>query len=299
MNQAILFFQADQWKGSVLTDETRPELQWESGTYPNGEQWVKLNFPQQPLKRLIVVAGYHDREPLDVQTMRLLLVLESARRTAQEVQLILPYLPYSLQDRDVHGGNAVAARTLIRALESSGIDSVVVADLHNPESLREWSISAQEVRADELLAQEIERVYDRTDIAIVSPDEGAKERAQSIARILGVPLIELEKVRRGPGDVTVSGKITSCSAQHYVIVDDMINTGGTIVEAAQLVQEQCHVRVSVAVVHGLFAGAAGEKLKNAEIDHLFATNSFDSQALRPENLPSNWHVVDIGLLFRK
>lgn len=273
------------------------KLQWQFGTYPNGEQWVKLNFPQQPFERLAVMAGYHDREPLDVQTMRLLLVLEAARRTAREVRLFLPYLPYSLQDRDDRGGDAVAARALIRALESSGIRSVVLADLHNPSSLQEWSIPAQELRADELLAQEIERVFDRADIAIVAPDEGGRERAQRIAKLLNAPLIELEKVRRGPGDVTVSGEIESCSAGHYVIVDDMINTGGTIVEAAQLVREQCHVRVSVAAVHGLFAGQAREKLERSGIDHLFVTNSFHSQAL--QNKPPHWRLVDIGPLFRE
>lgn len=291
MTQAVLFFQADHWKAGAAE---RLEISWESGRYPNDELWVKLNVPPE-VEEIQCLAGFHDREPLDGQIMRLLLVLESARRAARRVKLILPYLPYSLQDRDVRGGDAIAARAVIRAIESTGIDSVTLLDLHNPETTSEWHIDASELHADELLAQQIREVYDPSQIAIVSPDAGAVERARRIAHLLEVPLLELEKVRRGPGDVTVSGTIESCSAQHYIVIDDMINTGGTIVETAQLVREQCQVRVSVAVVHGLFAGNAREKLESAPIDHLFVTNSFNSTVLR--SVPPNWRVVDLTPLF--
>jgi ribose-phosphate pyrophosphokinase len=294
MTQALLYFQADHWRSASV--RVPIELAWEHGFYPNDEQWVRLKFPDKKVDRLTILAGFHDREPLDRQVMRLLILLEAARRAAGFIHLFIPYLPYSLQERDVRGGDAAAARALSLSLESLGVDKITIVDIHNPQFMTEWRIPAVSLDSNRLLADRIQSVLSVENLAVVAPDKGAVARASSLGEFLHVPVFLLEKERYGPGEVQVRGDLTACPAKHLLLVDDMVNTGGTLAEASRVVREQCGAKVSVAATHPLFAGKAVEKLRGAGVEEIFVTNSFDSWPLRLEAKIAQLYVADVGLL---
>ncbi len=296
MIDVTLFFQADQWRWSGAPLAAAEELSWESGQYPNDEQWVRIHRPKQPINQLTLLAGFQDQEPLDRQVMRLFILLEAARRAAESIHLFIPYFPYSLQERDVRGGDAAAARVMLRAIESLGVDKVTVVDIHSPQFMAEWKIPTVQLSANRLLADKIQAILPSANLAVVAPDKGAVARANSLGEFLHAPVYILKKERHGPGEVELHGDLATCPAKHLLLVDDMINTGGTLAGAARIVKEQCGAEVSVAATHPLCAGKAIEKLRAAGVGEIFVTNSYLSWPLRPEANIAQLQIADVGLL---
>jgi len=317
--QGVLFFQADNWLSRAAYPAGSEVIQWTAGEYPNGEQWVKLN-PSEPatFESIQVLARFKSFElgldqysadranisndannsnnaaSLSDQIFRLLLLLEALNHRTPHLKLFLPYLPYSLQDRDVRGGDGVGVKTLISCLEAIGVDEFQVIDLHSAQDLAYFTVPVTHWTAEQLLADQIRSVIQPSDLAVVAPDKGATLKAQNFGELLKAPVTYLQKKRLGPGKVEIiADNLRDLKAKHILLVDDLLNTGGTLVTSAQVIREQIGAEVSVAVTHGLFANQAMKKLSQAGIKHIFVTDSYEGKTTTKSDLIQEVSVLDL------
>ncbi len=298
MGKMVIFYQADHWRNNAAP-ELITEITWEAGWYPNGEQYLHLNNASaSAVDDLTILAGFHDHEPLDQQLMRLWLLLEVARRTATgQLRLFIPYLPYSLQDRDVRGGDAAAAPAIGKIIAALGVDQVSVIDAHSPSTVASWSVPVRNLDSNPLLAAAVGTHLAGRNLAVVAPDSGAAAKAKAMSNLLKTPFYQFNKVRRGPGDVTIDGSLADCVADTVLLVDDLVNTGGTLIETARIVHQQCpSAQIVVVATHALLANQAWERLQAVGIGQAFFTNSYFSAPLRMSK-QTNLPIVDIGSLW--
>jgi len=296
----LLFFQADAWQDQFVQadqslaekDTQRVLVTWQGGEYPNGEAWIKLDesWAKEKLPVIQIVARFMSPESakapsLAEQVLRLFLLLEVARRQCQQLKLFLPYLPFSLQDRDVHGGDAIGVLAFIRSLEAMGVDAIQIIDAHSPQDLEYFTIPVEHLSAERLLAEKMHQILASEGVAVVAPDKGAAHKAHRIGEMLDVPVTYLLKKRLGPGEVIIdTTNLEELQAKQVVLVDDLLNTGGTLVQATKAIREQTGAEVNVAITHGLFANGAVEKLRAAGIEHIFVTDTYDGGGEK-ESLP--------------
>jgi ribose-phosphate pyrophosphokinase len=230
-----------------------------------GQKWDKIT----------VWVRFTSAERLEMQVFRLLLIAETASRYCDHLELKMPYFPYSLQDREVHTGDAVAAKVLIRAVEGVGVQSVTIVDAHAPANIQGWSIPVTHLRPERVLADAIQKRLQGKDIAVVAPDKGAVTRANLFGEYLHTNVYQLEKQRFGPGKVEIRAPaLQSCPAQHLILVDDILNTGGTLVQSIRAIRDMCSAKMSIAVTHGFFVNLAQQRLLDAGAQYVFYTDTF-------------------------
>ncbi len=274
-----LLFQVDAWHQALITPKIT-EVAWQAGNYPNGEQWAQIQTTSQ-FETIEVFARFGstaipNMPTLAEQVQNVLLLLEAARRQCVHLKLVLPYMPYSLQDRDARGGDAIAAKVFVKSVEALQVDEVVLLDLHSPRDQEYWSIPVTQLSAEDLLIAGIRQMVDTSQTVLLAPDKGAAHRAHQIGEILNVPVTYLTKVRLGPGQVKIdTSNLDGLEAKHVVLVDDLLNTGGTLIAASQALHERDpQVQVYVAITHGLFANNALEKLRTAHMKRIIMTDSY-------------------------
>jgi ribose-phosphate pyrophosphokinase len=247
--------------------------------FPDGEMYVRVGGRLEGEDVVVVQSTRTDADLLE------LLLLEDAAREAgaRRVFVVVPYFGYARQDRRFFPGEPVSARTLCRHVELDA-DAVVTVDLHSPQTLLHFSKPSFEASGVPAIARLLtERPVD----LLVSPDRGGIDRVKRMAKLLDKPWIALEKKRidsehvelRFPGDAphSVEGK-------QVVLVDDVITTGGTIVEAAKLLKRRNATAISVACTHGLFLRDAFERIK-AVADDVYATDTLGNAAEKASVAP--------------
>lgn len=251
-------------------------------TFADGEMEVTLGG-QVKGARVLLVQTFG--APVQDALMELLLLADAARRSgAEEICAVVPYLGYSRQDRAPRPGAAVSAEVVAKMLEAAGIDRMVTVDVHSSRVAGAYGIPFESVSAMEVLAARIGKKLAGARICVVSPDAGGMPRAELVTDILRrqgaeAAVVMVEK-RREEANVVASarllGNVEGCAC---VLVDDMIDTAGTLCAAAQVVREGGASSVSAAVVHGLFNGPAVEKLMGLGLDALWVC---DTLPLREE-----------------
>lgn len=292
-----VFFQCPEWKHS-LADEKSIEISYDQGIYPNDEQWVRL-ASMESFEVVEVFARFGDQQDLDRQVWRLLLLLEVLGRTTTRIELTLPYVPYSLQNRDSRGGDAVALGVFLDALVSRKVQLLRVVDIHSREGL-----AGRDLPVEHLLFENVVCDVLRSDIlhsldAVIAPDKGALERAASYGERLGLPVYTFQKTRHGAGDITLTSEASDLptDCKNIVIVDDMINTGSTLVAVAKSLKERGK-NVWCVIPHTLFVNSAYEKLQEAGVEKIYISDSFDSSLMRkPKEQHELCRLVSLAGLF--
>lgn len=256
---------------------TLPLADWQSGFYPNGEQWVKITPPGED-EHVLVVVQLSDQEPLAQQLQRSYLLIQTLASYTQKITLFLPYMPYSLQDRETQPGQAVASNLLGQQYAAAGADQVILFEVHSPHNFDAWPIPVWHIQATEVLVAGLQANFDLTNCTLIAPDKGAASRVQEIGQQLNCPVVTLQKRRLGPGEVVIAPLAgQSIHTAQVVIIDDLINTGGTLLETIkQLHQANPQLAVSIAVIHGLFASGAFSKLQRSGLSNLLFTDSFQA-----------------------
>ena len=240
----------------------------EFARFSNGELYVRIGDPVAA--RVCAVLG--SLAPPDEQMMSVLALAHTLKRGgARQVVALLPYLGYARQDRAIPGQSlGVAwAGDLLRA---SGVDRVLTIDVHSKQAAACFPMRLDSLSPASLFA-DVLRQGDLTDISVVAPDEGAVERCEAVIRAAGVrtPLAYLRKRRDADGVThrSLAGTVTS----RVAIVDDILDTGGTLVSACAALRGAGAKEISVFVTHGLFTGERWCELPALGVQRIYTTDS--------------------------
>jgi ribose-phosphate pyrophosphokinase len=260
----------------ILAGEVARELGCEMGsvvikTFPDGEKYVKL---ESPVEGEEVVVVQSTSRPQDENLMELFLMLDALKDQWADVTAVVPYYGYGRQDRAFATGEAVAAKTVAKHFEV-GARKFVTINPHKEHILDYFDIPAVAVDASSLIGEHFkERELNRP--VVVAPDAGSKDMAQKIADSLGCECASCEKKRLGPGKVITSADNITLKGNDVLIVDDIIDSGGTIVESAKALRSRGAGNIYVACVHPVFTGNASERISRIA-DELVATNTIQTE----------------------
>jgi len=226
-----------------------------------------------------------------------LLIRTMKRASAASITAVIPYYGYARQDRKTAGRVPISAADVALMLEMGGVDRIITVDLHCGQIQGFF----HNVPVDHLYATFMFTAYfankDLQNVVVVAPDAGGVERSKKLMEDLikhGTPaeLALISKQRAKAGVVASMSLIGDVAGADAIIVDDLCDTGGTLVKAAQLLKEQGANRVFVAVTHPVFSGDALEKIRNSMIDEMVITNTIPLRG----DVPPNVHCISVGPL---
>ncbi|MDX1534804.1 MAG: ribose-phosphate diphosphokinase [Thermoplasmata archaeon] len=186
------------------------------------------------------------------------------------VSVVVPYFGYGRQDKQFHPGEAVSSRAVAKRLEV-GADALLTVDVHNERVMDYFDIPALNITGMPALARRFKEMEVEM---VLAPDENAARHAETVGDLIDLPWDYLKKERLDSWTVKTEGKALAVKDRKVAIVDDMVSTGGTMVSAARIVQEQGSRGVVAGCVHGLFVGGARERLK--AFDEVVATDTVSS-----------------------
>lgn len=212
--------------------------------------------------------------------MELLLMIDAAKRaSAYKVIAVIPYFGFARQDRKDKPRVAIGAKMVANILKAAGVDRIMTMDLHAPQIQGFIDVPVDHLYASSLIIPYIKSL-NLPDLLIASPDMGGAKRANVYAKFLNSEMAICHKTRLRPnviGEMTVIGEV---KGKNVVIVDDMIDTGGTIVKAAQMLKERGAKTVRAVATHAVLSGEAHSRIENSELEEVIFT---DTIPLRQEN----------------
>jgi ribose-phosphate pyrophosphokinase len=186
---------------------------------------------------------------------------------------VIPYYGYGRQDRKVQSRVPITAKLVADLLTAAGVDRVISMDLHAGQIQGFFDIPFDHLYAKPVLLNYIRQNFPMDKIVIVSPDAGGVERARAYAKRLDTPLAIIDKRRIGPNVAQAMSLIGDVTGKHAIIVDDMIDTAGTLTQAVQVVMDKGAASVSAACTHGVFSGAAYERIRDSAIREVICTDT--------------------------
>jgi ribose-phosphate pyrophosphokinase len=213
--------------------------------------------------------------------MEQLLMIDAAKRaSARRITAVIPFYGYARQDRKAEGREPISARLVADLLTAAGADRVVSVDLHTGQIQGFFDFPVDHLTAVPLLADHVSSLVTGEDVTVVAPDAGGGKLARKFANTLGELGIEAElafvdKHRpKGTHNVAVANEVVGAvEGRTCVLIDDMIDTGGTLASAAQLLVDRGADSVLIAATHGILSGPAVDRLKNAPVRDVVVTNS--------------------------
>ncbi|WP_163327780.1 ribose-phosphate diphosphokinase [Desulfurobacterium thermolithotrophum] len=232
------------------------------GRFSDGEVQVVINESVRDCDVYIIQSLCY---PANDNIMELLLIADALRRaSAGRITAVIPYYAYGRQDRKVNPRDPISAKLLADILTVSGINHVVVIDLHARQVEGFFDIPVDHLQARPVLSEYFLSVgLGGEDTVVVSPDIGGVARARNFAKVLGSPIAIIDKRRPKPNVAEVMNIIGEVEGKRAVIIDDIIDTAGTIVNAARAIKERGAKEVYTACTHPVFSGPAVERLSKA------------------------------------
>jgi ribose-phosphate pyrophosphokinase len=242
--------------------------------FPDGESYVRLEGEVEGETAVIVQTT---SPPQDTRLMQLALIADAAKRNnAGRVVAVVPYLAYARQDKVFLKGEPISIETIARMLKAAGVDSLITVNVHQQNILDKFPFQAKSISAIPLLAEHFRQRGFKGAFAL-APDKGAISIAQEAAKVLGGDYGYLEKHRdRYTGLVSVEKKEFDVKGKTAIIFDDIISTGGTIVAAANLLNELGAAKIYAACVHPLLVGEAERHIREAGVAEIVGTDSVPS-----------------------
>ena len=210
--------------------------------------------------------------------MELLLCIDALKRSsAKNITAVIPYFGYARQDRKVVPRTSISAKLVSNLITKAGADRVVTVDLHAGQIQGFFDIPVDNLFATPIFARHVKKNIRNKDIICVAPDVGGTERARALGKILDVDLAIIDKRRPKPGQSKVVNVIGDVKNKTCIIVDDIIDSGGTIINAAKALKDRDAKEVYVYITHGVLSGDAVDKIKKSVIKNLVITDTIDNQ----------------------
>ena len=254
---------------SRLAKELGVELgKTETRRFPDGECYVRVHDDLEREDVVLVQSTNNDNDVVE------LLLLQDAIQEYRVRSLVsvVPYFGYARQDKLFHKGEAISSRAMIQAIQKN-TDAVLLVDIHNLAVLTHFDIPVENISG---MLQIASYLKDAGAEMVLSPDEGSVARARIVAQNIGTSVDYLEKTRIDGETVKISTKMLDVYRKRVAIVDDIIATGGTILEAAKQLKDQGAKEVVAACTHGLFAQGALQKLEKV-CDTIISSDTIENE----------------------
>jgi ribose-phosphate pyrophosphokinase len=248
----------------------------EVSRFSDGEVFVQVNENVRGTDVFIIQPTC---PPVNDSLMELLIMIDAFKRSsAHRITAVLPYYGYARQDRKVQGRMPISAKLVADLLEAAGVDRVLALDLHAGQIQGFFSVPVDHLFAGPVVMIDYLRKKDLKDAVIVAPDAGGVERARAIAKRLSAGLAIIDKRREGPNSAVAMHLIGDVNGRDAVVIDDMIDTAGTLAQAVGAVQREGARRILACGVHPVLSGPAIERIKASPIEEVVVTNSIPLSA---------------------
>ena len=250
----------------------------EVGLFSDGETFVKIGEMVRGVDCFIINSTSY---PVNDHLMELLIMIDALHRaSAGRITAVIPYYGYARQDRKARARDPISARLVADLLQAAGADRVLTTDLHSSQIQGFFSIPVDHMYARPLLAEYYAKMIEgkEDEYVMVSPDVGSVKRTRALASELNIPIAIIDKRRPEPNVSEVMNIIGEVDGKNVIIVDDMIDTAGTIVNAAQALKEQGARRVLACCTHPVLSGQAIERIQSSAIEELLTLDTIDLPA---------------------
>ena len=260
--------------------------------FADGEIYIEINENIRGNSIFIIQSV---SSPANDNLMELLLCIDALKRSsAKNITAVIPYFGYARQDRKVVPRTSISAKLVSNLITKAGANRIVTVDLHAGQIQGFFDIPVDNLFATPIFARHIRKKIKTKNIICVAPDVGGTERARALGKILNVGLAIVDKRRPKPGHSQVMNVIGDVKNQTCIIVDDIIDSGGTIVNAASALKKRGAKDVFVYITHGVLSGEAVKKIKNSVIKNLVITDTIDNWA-KTKNV-KNIEILQISSL---
>ena len=242
--------------------------------FSDGEIYIEIN---ENIRGNSIFLLQSVSSPANDNLMELLLCIDALKRSsAKNITAVIPYFGYARQDRKVAPRTSISAKLVSNLITKAGADRIVTVDLHAGQIQGFFDIPVDNLFATPIFSRHIKKNIKGRNLICVSPDVGGVERTRALARKLDIGIAIIDKRRPTPGKSQVMNVIGNVNNKTCIIVDDIIDSGGTIVNAAQALINRGAKEVHVYITHGVLSGEAVEKIKKSKIKKLVITDTIDN-----------------------
>ena len=273
----------DGKKLKIFTGNANPELAKEIcdylglplgeafvGRFNNGEVQIMIDESVRGKDVFIIQPTSY---PVNDNLMELMVMADALKRaSARHITAVVSYYGYARQDRKTRGREPITAKLVANLMQTSGITRLVTIDLHAGQIQGFFDVPVDHLYGASILAKYINE-KDLEDVIVVSPDLGGVTRARDLADRIGAPIAIIEKKRPEPGVAKVMNLIGDVKGKNCIIVDDIVDTAGSLVEGAKALKEFGAKSVMAAVTHAVLTDPASERIANSNIKELIVTNT--------------------------
>ena len=216
--------------------------------------------------------------PANDNLMELLVIMDALKRaSAKRITAVIPYYGYARQDRKPGPRTPISAKLVANLITTAGADRVLTLDLHAEQIQGFFDIPTDNLFAGPVFSKDIKEKYDIGNLVAVSPDIGGVVRARAIANKIGASIAIVDKRRSKPGESEVMNIIGDVKGKDCIILDDIIDSAGTISNAANRIMDLGAKSITSYVTHGVLTGKALERINNSKLTELVITNSINNQ----------------------
>ena len=250
------------------------------GRFSDGESRVEL---QQNVRGRDVFLIQPTSAPANDHLMELLIMAEACKRSsAGRITAVMPYFGYARQDRKVAPRAPISARLMADLLQAAGVHRVLTMDLHAGQIQGFFNIPVDNLYAQPLMFQHVKEKLLTDKTVIVSPDAGGVERARSFAKLLDCGLAIVDKRRSGPNEAEVMHIIGDVKGKRAILIDDMIDTAGTLSKGAQAIQKHGAESVFAVATHAVLSGPAIDRIEASVFDKVLVTDTIQLRGAAAE-----------------
>ena len=214
--------------------------------------------------------------PANDNLMELLILTDALKRaSARRITAVMPYFGYARQDRKPGPRTPISAKLVANLIERAGVDRVMTLDLHAGQIQGFFDIPTDNLFAAPVMVRDIQENYSTSNLVVVSPDVGGVVRARGLAKRINVPIAICDKRREKPGESEVMNVIGDVKGRKCILIDDIVDSGGTLVNAATALLAAGATEVMAYITHGVLTGGAVAKIAKSDIKTLVITDSIE------------------------
>ena len=260
--------------------------------FADGEIYIEIN---ENIRGNSVFVIQSTSTPANDNIMELLLCIDALRRSsAKNITAVIPYFGYARQDRKVAPRTSISAKVVSNLITNAGASRIVTVDLHAGQIQGFFDIPVDNLFTTPMFARYIKKKFKTKNLVCVSPDVGGVQRTRGLATKIKADLAIIDKRRPEPGKSKVMNIIGDVRGKNCIIIDDIIDSGGTIVNAVEALKKAGALDVYVFITHAVLSGDAAEKIKKSKIKKLIITDSIDNSLKIKNN--SKIEVISIAPL---